>query len=96
VLPARSEGPIASDHGSSLEHWVAHRSANESVGRARLLDVAAAELGSIPSSAPMPMSITRPWPSGARRRLDRLRVVDLSSLWAGPLVARILRAAGAT
>jgi hypothetical protein len=95
VLPALVEGPVGDDHWTALTHWVAARTAQEAVGRSRLLDLAAAIHGSIPTDTPVPLRMTRKWQPHARP-LEQTRVIDLSSLWAGPLVARVLRAAGAT
>jgi hypothetical protein len=64
------------------------------VGRARLLGLPAAVLGSVPSASPPARVTARGAPSG-RRSLRGARVVDLSSLWAGPLAARVLGLAGA-
>jgi crotonobetainyl-CoA:carnitine CoA-transferase CaiB-like acyl-CoA transferase len=96
VLPALVEGPVGDDHWATVARWVADRSGAEVVSRARLLDMAAARHGAIAPSTPVPLHLTHRWPSRAARPLDRLRVVDLSSLWAGPLVARLLRNSGAT
>lgn len=97
VLPALVEGPVTSEHWATLTEWVEHHGASEAVDRARLFDMPAAVLDAIPPSAPVPLRSTVAWeshPSGPRP-LDDVTVVDLSSLWAGPLVARILRSAGA-
>jgi crotonobetainyl-CoA:carnitine CoA-transferase CaiB-like acyl-CoA transferase len=96
VLPALVEGPVDDDHWATLARWVADRPAAEVVSRARLLDMAAARHGAIAPNTPVPRDLTRPWRPRTARPLDRLSVVDLSSLWAGPLVARLLRSAGAT
>jgi hypothetical protein len=96
ALPALVEGPVGEDHWVALGQWVATRTASDAVGRARLFDLAAAALGTVPGSTPVPMRWSQPWPPGVLRSLADLTVVDLSSLWAGPLVARILRDAGST
>jgi hypothetical protein len=96
ALPALIEGPIGEDHWSAVTGWVATHRAAEVVERARLLNMAAAQVDSIPTTTPIPLGVEEAWPSSGPRRLEELRVVDLSSLWAGPLVARILRDAGAT
>jgi hypothetical protein len=95
VLPALVEGPVAEDHWATLGCWVAARPGADAVGRARLLDMAAAQFDSIAPDTPVPLSATRRWPSRDAPDLSELRVVDLSSLWAGPLTARVLSDAGA-
>jgi hypothetical protein len=95
VLPALVEGPVAQDHWATVSGWVAGRTGSDAVQRARLLDMAAAPLDSLPSGTPVPLRVTRRWPSGEALPTTQVHVVDLSSLWAGPLVARILWEAGA-
>jgi len=96
VLPALIEGPVERDHWRVLARWVGDRPAAEVVDRARLLDMAAAVLGGIPPTTPVPLEIIRLWQPSDELALDRLRIVDLSALWAGPLVAELLQRAGAT
>jgi hypothetical protein len=96
VLPALVEGTVDDDHWATLARWVADRPGADVVSRARLLDMAAARHGTLAPDTPSPLGLTRHWRSRAAQPLDRLSVVDLSSLWAGPLVARILHSAGAT
>lgn len=67
------------------------------VGRARLLGLPAAELGTPGAGARPAVVAERRWASaGSPRRLADLRVLDLSAMWAGPLAAMLLAAAGAT
>jgi hypothetical protein len=94
VLPALVESPVDADHWATLRRWATVRTAQEVVARARLFDMAAAIDGSMPTRTPVPLGMARRWPAVAVQPLDRLRVVDLSSLWAGPLVARLLRDGG--
>lgn len=96
VLPALVEGPVSDDHWMTLGCWVAGRPGADVVRRARLLDMAAAELDLVAPDTPIPLSATRRWPSRDAPDMSELRVVDLSSLWAGPLAARVLSDAGAT
>jgi CoA-transferase family III len=96
ALPALVEGPVGEDHWATLTRWVAKRTGAEAVARARLLDVAATTHGCIPIETPIPLRAIPAWPQGRRLSLEGMRVIDLSSLWAGPLVARVLRDAGAT
>jgi crotonobetainyl-CoA:carnitine CoA-transferase CaiB-like acyl-CoA transferase len=57
--------------------------------------MAAAQFDSMAPDTPVPLSATRRWPSRDVPDLSELQVVDLSSLWAGPLSARVLSDAGA-
>ncbi len=77
-----------------LGRFVAGRRATDAVARARLLGIPAARLGRPdPSTA---TTVVHPrWARRAGRPMSGLRVVDLSSMWAGPLCARVLMAAGA-
>lgn len=70
-------------------------SVQEFTGRVQEFGVPAGALP--PSGGPReaPLSITRIADARQDLRLDRLRVIDLSSLWAGPLCAQILGDAGA-
>jgi CoA-transferase family III len=80
------------DPWGALAAAAADRDAAEFVARARLLDLPAAVLGEVPPASP------RFVVSGHRaaRALSQLLVVDLSSMWAGPLCGHLLAAAGAT
>ena len=71
-------------------HWVE---------RATLLGIPCAVLGSVPaptSGAPAVRASSVPGAPAPTASLQGLRVVDLSSLWAGPLCARLLQSAGAS
>lgn len=108
VLPALVEGPVARDEWETVRRWIATRSADEAVERARLLDMAAARLGSLPEDTPVPLRASRRWPAATPRLPERshrdepgralngLGVIDLSALWAGPLAARLLSQCGAS
>ena len=82
-----------SDPWQLVDGWAAGRDAAEAVGRARLLGLPAAVLGETPRAAPV---VRRVGPAGAPRPPGGLLVVDLSSMWAGPLCGQLLRRAGAT
>ncbi|MFF0011525.1 CoA transferase [Streptomyces sp. NPDC005374] len=70
----------------------AERATAAEVARAaQLLGIAAAELGAARGRR-VPVLAHRP---GRRRSLSRVRIVDFSALWAGPLCARLLGLAGA-
>ena len=65
----------------------------ELVARARLMGLPAARLAELAAPA-FPWSVVGP-PGPSGRRFGGALVVDLSSLWAGPLASALLRAAGA-
>ncbi len=94
LLPAWLESPQRGEPWDFAERTVADRARAELVRRARLIGLPVAP---VPDRAPPP----QPWcriatrgravPRAARPPL----VVDLSSLWAGPLCGQLLAAAGA-
>jgi hypothetical protein len=93
ALPALMEvDEVASDPWAALSRWAATRSTDAVVGRAQLLDIAAAALG---EAAAEPPAVRGCGGSAGPRRVDGLLVADLSSLWAGPLCAQVLARAGA-
>jgi hypothetical protein len=68
----------------------------EFAARARLLGLAAAPVRPVNQPAPADWyTARRQWSRRSWGGADPWRVVDLSSLWAGPLVARLLAEAGA-
>lgn len=94
AVPALLECDVTpSDVWPAVESWAADRPAEEIVGRARLLGLPAAVLGETPPGAPV---VRRTGAVAAPRPPSGLLVVDMSSMWAGPLCARILGWAGAT
>ena len=80
------------DPWPAIAEWAAERSAEQVVGRARLLGLPAARLGEAPGAAP---GIRAVGTSAAPRSPAGLLVVDLTSMWAGPLCAQLLARAGA-
>lgn len=96
LVPAVTEGLVSDDPWAAMSQWAASRSATEVAERCQLLGIPAAP---VPGSAAHP-SQARPWLEVTRGAARRPRtgppvVVDLTSLWAGPLCARLLRQAGA-
>jgi hypothetical protein len=94
-LPAWLEcGAVApADPWPAIERRVRERCGGEWVERARWLGLAIAE---VEAPGPAPHEPVRCVPLGSARAPDaRPLVVDLSSLWAGPLCAQLLGAAGA-
>ncbi len=95
LIPALIEGPVA-DPWDAVEQYAGRTPASRFVGRARLLGLAAAGLAETGDRRGAdPAVIVDRWSPQQAGRSDGWRVVDLSSLWAGPVVARILGAAGA-
>lgn len=93
ALPALLEvDAVAGDPWAVLSRWAATRSTDAVVGRAQLLDIAAAALGEAAADPPAVQGCAG---SAGPRRADGLLVADLSSLWAGPLCAQVLARAGA-
>jgi hypothetical protein len=93
ALPALMEADaVKGDPWGVLSRWTATRSSADVIARTQLLDIAAAALGEASPGAPTVLS------RGAGvgpRRADGLLVVDMSSLWAGPLCGQLLARAGA-
>ena len=89
MVPAwlRAEGPLPA--------LVAGRSGAELVASAADLGLAVAALGETDPAARAPVVATAGAAAGPRADLGEAVVVDLSSLWAGPLCGRVLGAAGA-
>ena len=78
---------------AALAGWASDKPVAEVVARARLLDIPAAALG---EAAALPPTIRTSGPRGPARGPRGALVVDLTSLWAGPLCGRLLAQAGAT
>jgi CoA-transferase family III len=81
------------DPWPTLEHWAATHSASTVIERAALLDIPAAGLGEAAAASP---GVRRMGCRTDARELSGLLVVDLSSMWAGPLCGRLLARGGAT
>jgi hypothetical protein len=83
-------GRAAAEGWSDVSEWVSGRSSAEVVERAAMLGLSAAAIVGEPVTAPWRIS-----PAGTLRHATRPLVVDLSSLWAGPLAGSVLADAGA-
>jgi hypothetical protein len=94
LVPALVEREVAEDPWTELSAWLDGRSTAEAAERTALLGLAAAPLPDGPTRPSRPPVVAT---LGGRRRKvdDRPLVVDLSSLWAGPLCAHLLHLAGA-
>jgi hypothetical protein len=84
------------DHWTAMTRAVADRASTELVSRAALLGLPVAALGERSPGARPPVCAAQLGGATPTTALDGLVVVDLSSLWAGPLCASLLAAAGAT
>lgn len=93
VVPALlCSDTVDADPWPQLSAWSAARPAAEAVERAVLLDLPVAALGETEPAAP----VIRPaGERSAPRPIDGLLVADLTSMWAGPLCAKLLGEAGA-
>jgi len=79
----------------AIDAACAGRSSRAVAGRARLLGLPVARPGETRARRLHPRVIRMP-PAGAKRPISaRLRVIDLSSLWAGPLCGAVFADAGA-
>lgn len=83
------------DPWDALARAARSMTAAELAERAQLLGVPGAALPIDPAAAPIPWRTTRIADSAPTTELTGKLVVDLTSMWAGPLTARILGLAGA-
>jgi len=94
ALPALLERESSGDPWTATARWAAQRSTEEVVKRARLLDLACAKIPERPAGRPSaPFDLFRCGPP--HDMPDHPTVVDLTSLWAGPLCAHLLGLCGA-
>ncbi len=94
AVPALIESvTVSHDPWQELAQWVGRSTCTDVAARARLLGLPVATLGETPAATPritaLGAATTSRAPSGAL-------VVDLSSMWAGPLCGQLLARAGAT
>jgi CoA-transferase family III len=98
LVPAWLNSPVPGNDPDVIWEFVIERarcsSADALVERATLVGLACARLGEIGRHAPA-ASATRRGEAASAQRLEHLVVVDLSSLWAGPLCANLLGLGGA-
>jgi hypothetical protein len=99
LLPALADGELsdaelAGDPWLAVSTWLAGRELGAAASRARLLGLPAAAVPPGPAPSRRPPIICTP---GGPRGNDHARplVVDLTSLWAGPLCAHLLGLSGA-
>jgi len=91
LLPALVEGPVT-DPWPAVRAWAATTASAEAEARVRLLGLPG---GAIPARPPADRPGVRRRALGRRAVRDRPLVLDLTSLWAGPLCAHLLGRAGA-
>jgi CoA-transferase family III len=92
AVPALVETEVA-DPWRAVEAWAANCTAVQVVDRARLLGLPVAALGEAEPVAPRVIGCGT---AGPARAVTGLLVVDLTSMWAGPLCGRLLSDGGAT
>ena len=92
AVPALVEADV-DDAWQAVEAWASGCSAAHVVDRARLLGLPVAELGEADAADPRVIGCGT---ASAGRSVAGLLVVDLTSMWAGPLCGQLLARAGAT
>ena len=92
LLPAWLEADVGPDVWSSVAGLVRGRGAADLIERAALLGLPAARAGEVRWEGLEAPTVALGAP---QRRRERLRVVDLSALWAGPMCGAVLAAAAA-
>ena len=93
AVPALVQSDATADPWRAVPHWAAGRTAAAVTDRARLLGLPAAALGETPAAPPRVHPLGR---AASPHALSDLLLVDLSSMWAGPLCGQLLVHAGAT
>jgi crotonobetainyl-CoA:carnitine CoA-transferase CaiB-like acyl-CoA transferase len=101
LVPALTQAHSERPGWTEVELWAAARLADDAVARAQLLGLAAARIPhplqrsiGVPPTERIPLATVSS--GGVRRpRAQKPLVVDLSSLWAGPLCASLLDMTGA-
>ena len=91
------EADVDGEDWSAIERTVKTRSSQSLVERAAWVEIPAASVTSPKRNdrAPVPWNITRPFGNPSPRSVPCPLIVDLSSLWAGPLAGSLLSLAGA-
>jgi crotonobetainyl-CoA:carnitine CoA-transferase CaiB-like acyl-CoA transferase len=95
LLPAWLGVPDLADPWLAIARALRGRAAGEAVARARLLGLAAAVADPLPETPPPPHRVAARGPRRPGTVPTSPRVLDLASLWAGPLCAHLLGLAGA-
>lgn len=92
AVPALVSGEAGSEPWPAVARWAAVHETAAAVERSRLLGLAAAGW---PRTQPAPPAVVSR-PGGTQTCTERPLVVDLTSLWAGPLCSHLLGLAGCT
>lgn len=95
LVPALVEAEGDADVWATVRAWATDRSTEVAVERARLLGLACTAIPLPGSAAPGRDPVVTARGGLRRSRRDRPLVVDLTSLWAGPLCAHLLGLGGA-
>lgn len=93
AVPALVESEAGPDPWRAVETWALDHTAEELLERARLLGLPVAVLG---EADPLQPRVIGCGTAGPARPIAGLLVVDLTSMWAGPLCGQLLARAGAT
>lgn len=94
AVPALVEADVSTaEPWPAVREYACRRSVHEFAERARLLGLPVGVLGETAPAPPVVRTVGR---SAPPRTVRDLLVVDLSSMWAGPLCGRLLARAGAT
>jgi hypothetical protein len=95
LLPALTSTELKGDPWQALSAWLADRELRPVVERARLLGLPAAPIPAAPVAIRRPPVLCSPGGPREPSLPGAPLVVDLTSLWAGPLCAHLLGLAGA-
>lgn len=96
LVPALIESTEIDDPWDAVEQWAACRTSAEAVARIRMLSLPGhVVLTDAPADAPRRSSVVTSLGGRRTQVRDRPLVVDLTSLWAGPLCAHLLGLGGA-
>jgi hypothetical protein len=95
LLPAWLGDGVADDPWAFVEERIAGRPAAEVIERGRLLGLPVAFAAEPPRTPPPWFRVAASGPRARRDAAERPLVVDLSSLWAGPLCTQLISRAGA-
>jgi CoA-transferase family III len=93
LVPALVEGSPTPTPWRAVAQWLRTVTIGQAEKRAVLLGLPAASVPSVPPARRRPGVVSTP--GGRRNVVDHPVVVDLTSLWAGPLCAHVLGLAGA-